>query len=151
MTSTEPPFVPDDFTVPRALAGDGFRLEPLGPGHNERDLAAWSSSVDHIRATPGFGDRAWPPAAGMTAAENLGDLEQHAADFADRTGFTFTVLDAADEVVGCVYIYPSRTAPATADVRSWTRATHAALDGPLHTAVTAWLSTAWPFPTVRYR
>ena len=46
----------------------------------------------------------------MPAAQNLADLEQHAVDFAARTGFTYTVLppDGPDtaEVLGCVYIYP---------------------------------------------
>jgi len=35
---------------------------------------------------------------------NLGDLERHARDFAERRGFTYTVLGAG-EVIGCVYIY----------------------------------------------
>ncbi|MER8093886.1 hypothetical protein [Streptomyces goshikiensis] len=54
-------FVPDAFEVPRGLAGEGFRLEPLGPGHNERDLAAWTGSIAHVRATPGFEGQGRPP------------------------------------------------------------------------------------------
>ena len=49
-----PPFVPDDFDVPRELVADQFRLEPLGPQHNAGDYEAWTSSMDHIKATPGF-------------------------------------------------------------------------------------------------
>ena len=80
-------------------------LVPLGPQHNERDYAAWSSSIDHIRATPGFPDGDWPHE--MTLEENRGDLERHARDFAARTGFTYTVLDPDDgDVIGCLYIYP---------------------------------------------
>jgi hypothetical protein len=42
----------------------------------------------------------------MTVQDNLADLRRHAADFAERTGFTFTVLDPADrDVIGCVYLY----------------------------------------------
>jgi hypothetical protein len=52
-------FVPDDFAVPRSLVGDGFWLEPLGPEHNEGDYQAWTSSIAHIRATPGFEGRSW--------------------------------------------------------------------------------------------
>jgi len=48
------PFVPDDFAVPTGLVAPSFRLEPLGREHNERDYAAWTSSIVHIRATPGF-------------------------------------------------------------------------------------------------
>jgi len=146
-------FVPDDFDVPRSLAGEGFRLEPLGPEHNEDDYRAWTSSISHIRATPGFQGRSWP-VPDMTLAENLGDLERHAADFAGRSGFTYTVRAAGiDEVIGCVYIYPDSSDSSdafVADVRSWVSADHAALDVVLYEAVSEWLRSAWPFTTVRY-
>ena len=100
------PFVPADFPVPSELVTEQFRLEPLGPQHNEGDYEAWTSSMAHIRATPGFVGRSWPTE--MTPEENLGDLRQHAEDFAGRTGFTYTVLDPDRRVVGCVYIYPAR-------------------------------------------
>lgn len=148
---SEAPFVPADFVVPQGLSGDGFRLEPLGPRHNEADHAAWTSSIEHIRATPGFEGRGWPPPAGMSLAENLRDLERHAADFAGRTGFTYTVLDDEGQVIGCVYIYPSRSDERVTDVSSWVRADRRELDGPLHDAVAAWLSSSWPFAQVRYR
>src|SRR6202035_1800822 len=70
---TARPIVPDTFAVPEAHVTAGLRLELLGPQHNEADHAAWTSSIEHIRSTPGFeGD--WPPTAGMTLAENLADL-----------------------------------------------------------------------------
>jgi RimJ/RimL family protein N-acetyltransferase len=140
--------VPDDFEVPAGLTTADFRLEPLGPEHNVLDYAAWTSSIEHIQATPGFLGRAWPGRV-MTLDENLADLERHARDFAERRGFTYTVL-AGDEVIGCVYIYPARRAGYDADVRSWVRASHAHLDGPLYRAVSAWLASAWPFASVDY-
>jgi hypothetical protein len=141
-------FVPDDFVVPLALVGEGFRLEPLGPEHNDGDYRAWTSSMSHIRVTPGFPDGRWPRE--MTPAENRGDLERHAADFAARTGFTYTVRAAgSDEIIGCVYIYPLPDGPG-ADVRSWVSADHASLDVALYEAVSAWLRSAWPFTTVAY-
>jgi hypothetical protein len=142
--------VPEDFTVPRELVTDAFRLEPLGPEHNAADYEAWTSSIAHIRATPGFGDRSWPRP--MTREENLGDLRRHAADFAGRTGFTYTVLAVpGDRVVGCVYIYPVKGGAAgTAEVSSWVRADRAELDVPLYEAVSAWLAEAWPFTDVQY-
>lgn len=145
------PFVPDDFVVPRGLTGPGFRLEPLGPEHNEADLSAWMSSIDHIRRTPGFSDGRWPPAGGLSLAENLRDMQRHAADFEQRVGFTYTVLDEAERVIGCVYIYPARSDSATAEVQSWVSADHAELDPVLHDAVANWLVTEWPFTAVRYR
>ena len=152
-TVTERPFVPADFVVPSGLAGPDFRLAPLGPEHNHADHAAWSGSMEHIRATPGFAGREWPH--DMSAAQNLADLEQHAVDFADRDGFTYTVLppgglDTAD-VLGCVYIYPPGPGePGDASIRSWVRADHAALDRVLYAAVRDWLARDWPFRAIEY-
>lgn len=146
-------FVPEDFEPPRCLqatapAGDVFRLEPLGVEHNERDHRAWTSSIDHIRASPGFAGRAWPHP--MTLEENAGDLTAHAEDFAARRGFTYTVLDEADDVIGCVYIYPDDDGVCGARVRSWVRADRAALDAVLRRTVADWLRAVWPFTTVNY-
>lgn len=136
------PFVPDDFEVPLELTTDRFRLEPLGPEHNERDHEAWMSSIAHIRMTPGFPHGNWPTA--MSAEQNLADLERHAADFADRTGFTYSVLDG-DEVIGCVYLYPTGDGEHDVEARSWVRESHAELDAVLWEAVSAWLAHDWPF------
>ena len=145
-------FVPADFAVPGGLTAAEFRLEPLGPQHNDADYAAWTASIEHIRATPGFAGWHWPYE--MSLAENLGDLERHARDFAERCGFTYTVLSAAaGEVIGCVYIYPP-PGPAQgrrgAVVRSWVRADQAALDPVLYHAVRAWLERDWPFDSIEY-
>lgn len=144
-------FVPDDFVVPQGLVGPGFRLEPLGPQHNEADHRAWTSSIDHIRATLGFLDGRWPPVGGLSLAENLRDLQGHADDFKRREGFTYTVLDDGDRVIGCVYIYPSRSDSGVAQVQSWVSANCAELDLLVHDAVADWLATEWPFTDVRYR
>jgi hypothetical protein len=143
------PFVPADFDVPRELLSEGFHLEPLGPEHNEADLAAWSSSIPHIRATPGFEASSWPDRV-MTLDENRGDLERHARDFAERTGFTYTVMDEAGTVIGCVYIYPSRDATHDAHIRSWVRVTDADRDAVLYRAVRDWLAAIWPFANPEY-
>jgi hypothetical protein len=144
----EKPFVPADFAVPDGLTTEEFRLEPLGPQHNASDYAAWSSSIGHILATPGFGSR-WPYE--MTLDDNRRDLERHAADFANRVGFTYTVLaPGGDEVIGCVYIYPSDDGAHDTRVRSWVRVDRAGLDLPLWRAVSEWLGSAWPFARVDY-
>jgi len=145
-----PAFVPDDFAVPGELVTEAFRLEPLGPQHNLSDFDAWQCSIDHIRATPGLAEWSWPHPE-MTAEQNRGDLERHAADFANRSGFTYTVLDTAGgQVIGCVYIYPLKDEPGAAQVKSWVRASRAELDAPLYRVVSAWLREDWPFPAVRY-
>jgi hypothetical protein len=144
-------FVPAGFAVPDGLTAPSFRLVPLGPEHNVADHGAWSASIEHIRATPGFQGRGWPPVEGMTLAENLGDLDRHAGDFAGRTGFTYSVLapDTGD-VLGCVYIYPARDEGHDAEVASWVRASVPELDRELHAVVSRWLADAWPFAAVKY-
>ena len=143
------PFVPSDFEVPVAFAAAGFRLEPLGPQHNERDYAAWMSSIDHIRSSPGYPDGSWPHE--MSLNENRADLERHARHFADRKGFTYTVLDDKDDVVGCVYIYPAKNGVHDASVQSWVRQSEAASDAIFRRAIADWLtSDAWPFARPLY-
>jgi hypothetical protein len=142
-------FVPLEFDPPTSLVTDQFRLEPLGPQHNQADRFAWMSSIEHIRTTPGYADGNWPPRGGMTLDENLTDLRRHADDFARRAGFTFTVLDPRDdEVIGCVYLYPARAEERDVTVRSWVRADRSDLDGPLADAVAGWLAADWPWTRV---
>ena len=141
-------FVPPDFVVPRRLETAQFVLEPLGPQHNEADYAAWSTSIEHIHGTPGWEDSTWPRS--MTLDENRADLERHASDFENRTGFTYTVLSPEGEVIGCVYIYPSKKEAVDAEVHSWVRASDADLDPLLWRAVRTWLDSDWPFESIDY-
>ncbi len=148
-------FVPSDFAVPEGLTAGEFRLEPLGPQHNAADYAAWTSSIGHIQATPGFAGKSWPHE--MSLAENLRDLERHAQDFAGRRGFTYTVLSAGTgDVIGCVYIYPPRgeseggAGEQRAAVSSWVRADRAELDPVLYHRVREWLERDWPFRSIQY-
>ena len=142
-------FVPEEFTVPRRLETTLFVLEPLGPQHNDEDYAAWSTSIEQIRGTPGWEGSSWPRA--MSREDNRRDLERHARDFESREGFTYTVIDRAKgEVVGCVYIYPARDEVSDARVMSWVRATSAKLDVELWRAVSDWLADSWPFERFEY-
>jgi hypothetical protein len=142
-------FVPPEFVVPLRLETAQFVLEPLGPEHNEADYRAWSSSIEHIHGTPGWDESSWPRS--MTPDENRADLERHASDFANRTGFTYTVLSPEGDVIGCVYIYPSRKENVeAAEVSSWVRASSADLDTTLWRAVSAWLDSDWPFERIEY-
>jgi hypothetical protein len=146
---TQEPFVPSGFVVPLAFATEQFRLEPLGPQHNESDYEAWSSSVEHIRMTPGWETSSWPDA--MSLEENLRDLQAHADDFENSVGFTYTVLHpATGDVLGCVYIYPDAAEQHDARVRSWVQASRPELDVQLWRAVSDWLAKEWPFERVAY-
>jgi hypothetical protein len=142
-----PALVPDDFDAPDSFDGEGFRLEPLGPNHNERDHDAWMSSIDHIRHTPGFDASGWPKP--MTLQENLSDLVKHARDFENREGFTYSILEG-DDVIGCLYIYPSGSPIHDARVRSWVRESRAEMDVTIWREVTKWLSGEWPFENPSY-
>lgn len=140
-------FVPAEFEAPTSFERPGFRMEPLGPQHNERDHEAWTSSIDHIRSTPGFPDGDWP--SPMSLERNLEDLERHARDFELRRGFTYSILDG-DDVIGCLYIYPSEHEGHDAEVSSWVTEGRAELDTVVWSAVTEWLSEAWPFTRPYY-
>jgi hypothetical protein len=92
----------------------------------------------------------------MSVTDNLRDLQGHAQDFAERRGFTYTVLSTGTgEVIGCVYIYPPRGGSPGAGrewqaaVSSWVRANRAALDPVLYRAVPAWLERDWPFRSIQ--
>ena len=149
MGTAQEPFVPSGFVVPLVLATGLFRLEPLGPQHNDSDYEAWSSSVDHIRTTPGWETSSWPD--GRSLEDNLRDLQRHADDFEKRSGFTYTVLDpATGDVLGCVYIYPDSGEQHDARVSSWVRGSRPELDAQLWRAVTDWLADEWPFERVDY-
>lgn len=148
MAEQREPIVPDDFFVPNRLDAEHFVLRPLGPEHNESDYAAWSSSIDHIRATPGFPDGNWPYP--MSLEKNLADLVRHRRHFDERVGFTYTVLDPDDQdrVIGCLYIYGAKAGGV--DVQSWVTESEAHLDAELWRAVSGWLESDWPFEAVDY-
>ena len=148
-TMTSDAFVPVDFNPPTSLRTSQFHLEPLGPRHNLADHAAWMSSIEHIRSTPGYPDGSWPPRSGMTLEANLSDLRRHALDFTRGQGYTFTVLDPGDyDVIGCVYLYPSASDEWDVTVQSWVRADRSSLDEPLADAVAHWLAADWPWERV---
>lgn len=142
------PFVPNDFEPPTAFAGPGFRLEPLGPQHNERDHEAWMSSIEHIQSTPGFSpDGDWPKP--MSLESNRSDLDKHAHDFDNRTGFTYSILDG-DDVIGCVYIYPTSDPTHDASISSWVTASRAEMDTVVYRSLSVWIAETWPFESPLY-
>ncbi len=142
-------FVPEDFVPPCGLDAELFRLRPLTSEYNELDYEAWTSSVDHIRRTPGYEGRDWPRP--MSLEQNLMDLTTHEQDFVARRGFTYTILSPNDDrVIGCVYIYPAEGSEHDVSVKSWVRQTEAALDPDVFGTVSDWLRAAWPFDRIDY-
>ena len=140
------PFVPTDFEVPVTFDAPRFHLEPLDPVHNERDYQAWTSSTEHIKATPGMDWRSWPRP--MTLQENMADMEMHAKEFTGRESFTYSILDG-DMVIGCVYIDPTKT-DYDAAVRSWVTESRSEMDTVVWKTLSSWLATEWPFRKFSY-
>lgn len=125
----------------------------MGPEHNEKDYLAWTTSIDHIRSTPGFraelwGGDDWP--FPMTLESNLQDLLEHAEEFDKGEAFAYTVLDPESrDVIGCVYVDPE--ADGQARCRLWVKAQCAHLDPELESAVREWLDgPSWDFTLVRF-
>ncbi len=148
MTNTEArPFVPANFDVPSRYRTKHFILVPLTPDLCELDYAAVMASAPLLRAMLG---PEWPR-EGFTYAENLADLEEHAAEFKQHTAFAYSVLDhSASTCLGCVYINPPRGYPTDARVFLWARpdASIPDLDRILFHAVKTWISNHWPFRNV---
>jgi hypothetical protein len=108
------------------------------------------SSIDHIRSTPGFSPKeepSWPTA--MTLEKNLEDLVRHAEDFRERRGFTYSILEG-DDVIGCIYIYPSRRPGHDAEISSWVSESRAELDTAVREELATWIDESWPFSNPFY-
>jgi hypothetical protein len=144
-------FVSDEFKVPAECRTDLFAIEPLRQGHNQSDYAAWTSSREHIKTTPGFvANQLWVD-EDLSLDDNAASIAKHSRDFEERAEFNYAVIDpGTGEVIGTVYIRPASRDGYDADVRSWVRADHAELDKPLHDVVRRWLADAWPFRNPDY-
>ena len=139
------PLIPLDCPVPEPPDHPRFGFAVLGPEHNAADLEAWSSSIAHIRATPGFGGDGWPQRA-YSLEENLADLQEHRDHHQRHLDFAWTVLDRErpGTVLGCVYLYPDPSGAADAKARSWVRVDRADMDRVLRAHLRPWFATAWP-------
>lgn len=119
---------------------DQLRFEVLGPEHNEADHAAWTASIDHIRASPGWASSPWPREPEPPELNAL-DLARRRARHEAGVEYAWAVLDReTGEYVGAVYVTPSSQGPT---LRSWVRADRAALDRPLRAHLAGWVAS-WP-------
>ena len=138
------PFVSGDFSVPVVLETSEFRLRMLTVDDVDKDYAAVMSSVDHLRNVwPGSG---WPN--GLTIEDNLIDLGWHHREFTNRTSFAYTMVTLDEsEVIGCVYVNPTRKRGYDAEVYLWVRQSELAsgLDERLFDTVVEWLDDHWGF------
>ena len=75
--------------------------------------------------------------------------QREAEDFENRSGFTYSILDG-DEVIGCVYIYPSKDPGYDAAVSSWVCESRAEMDAVVYRSLATWLAEVWPFENPEY-
>ena len=146
VANSEPrPWLEPEFTVPIPPDAELMAFAVLGPEHNESDLDAWTSSMDHIHATPGFRPDGWPQRP-YSLEENRADLDEHRDHHRRRLDFAWTVLDPArpGTVIGCVYLKPDRTGEADGEALAWLRADRADLEPAFRQHLREWFATAWP-------
>lgn len=140
------PLFGPDFETPLPPEHPDFRFEVLGPEHNASDLDAWSTSIEHLRHTPGFPLHGGWPERAFTLEENLADLVQHRDHHERHLDFAWTVLDPRNPgtVIGCVYLKPDPAGQSAGEARCWVRADHARLDPLLRAHLRPWWQAAWP-------
>lgn len=142
-------FVPDTFSAPEHLVQEQFILKPIRTIHAELDYKAIMSSVEHLTGV--LGRRSWP--GDLTLEENRKVLESHEWEFENRVGFVYTVMNKSEtEIIGCLYIYPSRLDDYDAEIGMWVteQEYHKGTDDLLFNAVKEWLVQEWPFSSVVY-
>ena len=148
------PFVEDTFTVPNGAKTALFKLEPLTIHHVAKDYDAVMANRDYLWQR--FGDVwGWPP-TDLSPEQDLIDLAWHQKEFQMRSTFAYSVLSLDDsEVLGCVYVFPPRSArskSANADAEVWFWATQSDsqpnLEQALGIFLADWLQNAWAFHSV---
>lgn len=144
------PLVPDDFVVPEILETERMRLRPLTINDAAKDYEAVMESEERLRTVyePG-GD--WP--LGLTLEQDTIELGWHQTEFQLRTSFTYTVVALDEsEVLGCMYIYPTRKPGFDAEITMWIRQSRVeeGLDEHLFETVEGWIANHWPLKNPAY-
>jgi hypothetical protein len=143
------PFVPTDFNVPEKLETPEFRIRTLTVNDVVKDYDAVMTSVEHLKTVwPGS---KWPE--GLTFEQDLIDLGWHQKEFQTRRSFAYTVVTLSEsQVIGCVYIHPTRRSGFDAEVFLWARQSEVAggLEARLYRTVQEWLQADWPFTKVAF-
>lgn len=149
MAQSPTPFVPSEFRIPEKLKAKGFRIRMLTVNDVVKDYDAVMTSVEHLKTIwPGG---TWP--GDLTLEQNLVDLGWHQKEFQRRRSFAYTVVTPSEsQVIGCVYINPTRKRGYDAEVYLWARQSTLAggLETRLQAAVKEWLAKEWPFKKVAF-
>ena len=150
-SNTQNAFIPKGFEVPEVLENEHFRLRMLTIHDVVKDYDAVMTSIDHLQGV--FGpDSNWPT-RDLTLEQDLIDLAWHQKEFQRGSSFTYTVVALDEsEVLGCLYIFPTKKADYNATASMWVRASKVdeGLDEILFSTVKIWMKNEWPFPKVAY-
>lgn len=144
-------FVPKDFKVPDTLQNEHFRIRMLTVNDVVKDYDAVMTSLSHLQEMF-FSIWNWPT-ADLTFEQDLIDLGWHQKEFQMRSSFAYTVVNLDEsQVLGCLYIYPTKKAEFDAEIYMWVRtsALENGLDTILFDTVKSWISIDWPFEKVAY-
>ncbi len=143
-------FVPSDFIAPSEFTTEDFYIRPISGEDAELDYPAVMSSIDHIKQI--MGSRNWPTEQ-LSLEEDRGDLARHEGEMVRGEKFVYTVLNREQtQVLGCIYIFPSRWDDHDAEISMWTteEAYNDGLDEALFSSIKEWITAEWPFDKVVY-
>lgn len=144
------PVVADDFEVPEVLETARLRLRPLTINDAVKDYDAVMTSEQRLRTVHDPGGE-WP--LGLTLEQDIIELGWHQAEFQLRSSFAYTVVSLDEsEVMGCMYIYPTRKPGYDVEITMWVRQSRVdeGLDEHLFETVENWIEEKWPFASPAY-
>ncbi len=145
-----PPIIAADFQVAQSLQTERMLLRPLTIHHAVMDYDAVMTSEERLRSVYEPGGE-WP--LGLTLEQNIIELGWHQTEFQLRTSFAYTVLSHDEaEVMGCMYIYPTRKSGHDVEITMWVRQSRVGegLDDHLFETVENWIARDWPFNNPAY-
>ena len=150
-SSAQQPLNANDFVVPDSLVSETFKLKPLSRKYGRLDYVAITSSQQQLQGI--FGPQSDWPNPKMTLEESLASIDEDYKLFQQRRGFNYSVLNLQEsEVLGCVYIFPTKRKKYDAEVVLWVskKAFDNRFDPVLLTAIKKWLDDVWPFKKIAY-
>ncbi len=144
-------FVPADFKVPDTLENEHFRIRMLTVNDVVKDYDAVMTSLSHLQEMflPLWN---WPT-EDLSFEQDLIDLGWHQKEFQMRSSFAYTVVSLDEsQVLGCLYIEPSKKADFDAEIYMWVRQSEVAngLDSILFSTVKKWIDNEWTFKNPAY-
>lgn len=151
LMSQTKPFVPTEFVVPETLETPHFRARMLTVNDVVKDYDAVMSSRDHLQGV--FGPGSTWPTSDLTFEQDLIDLGWHQKEFQTRRSFAYTIVTPDEEqVIGCLYFYPSVNPKFDAKIIMWVRASvvESGMDEILEKSVKQWVKDFWPFKMPAY-